>query len=103
MANEKTEKVQKNVAKEVKIATIAKAFEIEAQKGCKSREDAATKIVALLNKNGVTKTKNGALSVERVKKQLGNMLPAIASGKQKRWTNFKLEESETELKLVRTN
>jgi len=97
--------VQKGEAKEVKIATISKAFEIEALKGCKNRDDAATKIVALLNKNGVTKTKNGELTVERVKKQLGNMLTHISKAKnlQKRWAPFKLEETETQLKLVRAN
>jgi len=91
------------VAKVVSINTIAKAFEIEALKGCKDRTDVATKIVTLLKSNNVTKTKNGELTVDRVKKQLGNMLSAIKKGNQKRWSEFKLEETEKEIKLVKLN
>ena len=109
MANEKVKNVEvqkvdtkKVEAKVVKIATIAKAWEVVGLEGtCKNRDEAATKIVALLNKNGVTKTKNGILTVERVRKQMNNMLYAIAKLEMKRWKPFKLVETETECKLVK--
>lgn len=106
MTNEKTQKteVKKNVAKVVKIDTIAKAFEVIGLEGkCKNRDEAAKLIVDLLHKNGVTKTKYDVLTVERVRKQMNNMLYAITKLNMKRWSTYKLVEEENVLKLVNKN
>ena len=85
-----------------KKVTIADTVRALGAVGAKDRAEFAQKVVAALKNKGITKNIKGQLiSVEHVTAQIGAIIGCITTETgPKDWKNYKVVETETELKIM---